>query len=127
MNVPCLLLEQCNVNTELCRLVPVLPFSCNVSTRVMNVRVKTVEPPFYGHIIQQPSHCAAMSFKLKTFKATFYSSSQMIIFVNDEYKVALKVFKRVKHLWVLKFHKNNAFSAIILNGIIFEKFQAIGV
>ena len=52
---------------------------------------------------------------LKTFKATFYSSLQVIIFVSDEKKVALKVFKRVKHLWVLKFHKNNAFSAIKLN------------
>ena len=27
---------------------------------------------------------------LKTFKATFYSSSQLIVFVNDEYKVAFK-------------------------------------
>ena len=64
---------------------------------------------------------------LQTFKATFYSSSQLIIFVNDEQKVALKVFKRVKHLWILKFHKNNAPSAITSNGIIFEKFQPIGV
>ena len=32
----------------------------------------------------------------------------------------------VKHLWVLEFHKNNAFSAIASNGIIFEKFQPIG-
>ena len=42
-------------------------------------------------------------------------------------KLPLKVFKRVKHLWVLKFHKNSAFSAIALNGIIFEKFQPIGI
>ena len=61
---------------------------------------------------------------LKTFKATFYSSSQPTIFVNDEKRVALKVFKRVKYLWVLKFYKNNAFSAITSN---FEKFQPIGV
>ena len=66
-------------------------------------------------------------YNLKTFKTTFYSSSQLIIFVNNEYKAALKVFKRVKHLWVLKFHKNNAFSAVISNDIIFEKFQPIGV
>ena len=39
---------------------------------------------------------------LKTFKATFYSSSQLIIFVNDEQKVAS-------------------------NGIILGKFQPIGV
>ena len=65
-----------------------------------------------------------------TFKATFYSSSQLTILANHEYKVALKhvkVFKRVKHLWVLKFHKNNTFLAITPNGIIFEKFQPIGV
>ena len=60
---------------------------------------------------------------VKTFKATFYSSSQLIIFVSDEWKV----FKRVKHLWVLNFHKNNAFSVIASNGIIFEIFQPIGV
>ena len=41
--------------------------------------------------------------------------------------VALNAFKRVKHLWVLKFHKKNALSAIASNGIIFEKFQPIGV
>ena len=64
---------------------------------------------------------------LETFKATFYSPSQLIIFENDEQKVPLKVFKRVKHLWVLKFHKNDALSAIALNGIIFEKFQPEGV
>ena len=39
----------------------------------------------------------------------------------------LEVNKTVKHLWVLKFHKNNAFLAIALNGIIFEKFQPISV
>ena len=38
-------------------------------------------------------------------------------------KLLLKVFKRVKHLWVLKFHRNYAFSAIASNGIIFENFQ----
>ena len=32
----------------------------------------------------------------------------------------LQNFIRVKHLWVMKFHKNNAFSAIASNGIIFE-------
>ena len=46
---------------------------------------------------------------------TVYSSSQLIIFVNEEWKVSLKVFKRVKHLWVLKFHKNNAIREISTN------------
>ena len=32
--------------------------------------------------------------ELKTFRATFYSSSQLIIFVIYEQKVALKVFKK---------------------------------
>ena len=41
--------------------------------------------------------------------------------------VALKFFKRVKHLWVLKFHTKNAFSAITSNDIIFKKPQPIGV
>ena len=66
-------------------------------------------------------------FQLKTFKATFYSSLQLINFVNDEQKVALKVFKRVKGLWVLKCYKNNAFLAVVSNVIIFDKFQPMCV
>ena len=42
-------------------------------------------------------------------------------------KLPLKVFKRDEHLWLLKFHKNNAFSANTSSSIIFEKFQPIGV
>ena len=37
-----------------------------------------------------------LSPQLKTFMATFYSSSQLIIFVNDEQKVALKSLKELK-------------------------------
>ena len=39
----------------------------------------------------------------------------------------LKTFKRVKLLLALKFQKSNAFSAIALDGTIFEKLQPIGV
>ena len=70
-----------------------------------------------------PQSRSIYSTELKTFKATFYSSSQLIIFVNEEYKVALKVIKRVKHFWVLKFHKNSGFSAITWNDINFERFN----
>ena len=58
-----------------------------------------------------------ISCELNTFKATIYSSWQIIIYVKDEYKIVLKVFKS----------KNNALLAIASNGIIFEKFQPIGV
>ena len=43
---------------------------------------------------------------------------QMIIFVNDEKKVALRVFKRVKHLWVLKFYKKNAFTVALAKSLV---------
>ena len=68
-----------------------------------------------------------LEYYLKTFQTTFYSLLQLIILVNNEQKVALKVFKRVRHLWVLKFHKNNTFSDIASNGTIFDKFQPICV
>ena len=41
-------------------------------------------------------------------------------------KLTLKSLKEL-NTWVLKFHKNNAFLAIASNGIIFEKFQPIGI
>ena len=67
--------------------------------------------------------CTVLFLKIKDFKATFHLSSQLIIFVNDEQEIALKVFKRVKHLWVWKFHENNAFLAIASNAIILRNFN----
>ena len=59
-----------------------------------------------------------VTFDIKDFQGNFLFIVATDYYVNDECKVSLKVFKIIKHLWVLKFHKNNAFSAIASNGII---------
>ena len=81
----------------------------------------------FKHPVYSSAPHLKLTLYLKTLNATFYSSSQLIILMNDEYKVALKVFKRVKHLRVLKFLNNNAFLTIASTGFIFEKFEPFDV